>query len=96
MNILAKSSGFRIIKQSNLPTFPHLRDVEQLRVLITKPTPSPHHKNRARVRIRYSDIQNIHKRMVWFQKLTRNLFLTLHGHNLRLQQRQLSKFLTHY
>jgi hypothetical protein len=38
-------------------------------------------------------IQGIHKRMAQFQKLTRNLFLTLHGHNLHRQQRQLSKFL---
>jgi hypothetical protein len=37
-------------------------------------------------------IQGIHKRMVRFQKLTRNLFLTLHGHNLHCQQRQLSSF----
>jgi hypothetical protein len=41
-------------------------------------------------------IQGIHKIVVQFQKLTRNLFLTLHGHNLRLQQRQLSKFLMRY
>jgi len=34
--------------------------------------------------------------MVRFQKLTRNLFLTLHGHNVHRQQRQLSKFLTRY
>jgi hypothetical protein len=39
------------------------------------------------------NIQGIHKRMVRFQKLTRNVFLTLHGHNLHRQQRQLSKFL---
>ena len=31
--------------------------------------------------------------MVRFQKLTGNLFLTLHGHNVHRQQRQLSKFL---
>ena len=31
--------------------------------------------------------------MVRFQKLTRNLFVTLHGHNLHRQQQQLSKFL---
>ena len=31
-----------------------------------------------------------------FQKLTRNLFLTLHGHNVHRQQRQLSKFLLRY
>jgi hypothetical protein len=31
--------------------------------------------------------------MVQFQKLTRNLFLNLHGHNVHRQQRQLSKFL---
>ena len=37
-------------------------------------------------------IQVIHKRMVRFQKLTRNLFLTLHGHNAHRQQRQPSKF----
>jgi hypothetical protein len=34
--------------------------------------------------------------MVLFQKLTRNLFLTLHGHNVHRQQRQLSKFLVRY
>jgi len=34
--------------------------------------------------------------MVQFQKLTRNLFLTLHGHNVHCQQRQLSKFLMRY
>jgi len=34
-------------------------------------------------------IQGIHKRMVRFQKLTRNLFLTLHGQNVHRQQRQL-------
>ena len=34
--------------------------------------------------------------MVQFQKLTRNLFLILHGHNLHRQQRKLSKFLLHY
>jgi len=42
------------------------------------------------------DMQGIHKRMVWFQKLTRNLFLTLQGHNVHRQQQQLSKFLTRY
>ena len=31
--------------------------------------------------------------MAQFQKLTRNLFLNLHGHNVHRQQRQLSKFL---
>jgi len=42
------------------------------------------------------NIQGIHKRMVRFQKLTRNLFLTLHGHNVHRQQQQLSKFLLRY
>ena len=41
-------------------------------------------------------IQGIHKGMVRFQKLTRNLFLTLHGHNIHRQQRQLTKFLMRY
>ena len=41
-------------------------------------------------------IQGIHKRMVRFQKLMRNLFLTLHGHNVHRQQRKLSKFLMRY
>ena len=36
-------------------------------------------------------IQDIHKRMVWFQKLTRNLFLTLHEHNIHRQQQQMSQ-----
>ena len=34
--------------------------------------------------------------MVRFQKLTRNLSLTLHGHNVHRQQQQLSKFLMRY
>ena len=34
--------------------------------------------------------------MVQFQKLTRNLFLTLHGQNIYRQQRQLSKFRMRY
>ena len=42
------------------------------------------------------NIQGIHKRMVRFQKVTRNLFITLHGHNIQRQQRQLSKFLMRY
>ena len=41
-------------------------------------------------------IQGMHKRMVRFQKLTRNLFLTLHGQNVHHQQQQLAKFLTRY
>ena len=41
-------------------------------------------------------IQGIHKRMVQIQKLTRNLFIALHGHNIHRQQRQLSKFLMLY
>ena len=40
--------------------------------------------------------QCVYKRMVQFQKLTINLFLTLHGHNVHRQQRQLSKFRTRY
>jgi len=43
-----------------------------------------------------SVIQGVYKRMVRFEKLIRNLFLTLHGHNVHRQQRQLSKFLTRY
>jgi hypothetical protein len=39
------------------------------------------------------DIQGIHKRMVRFQKLIKNLFLTLHEHNIHRKLRQLSKFL---
>jgi hypothetical protein len=34
--------------------------------------------------------------MVQFQKLTRSLFLTSHGHNVHRQQRQLYKFLVRY
>jgi len=41
-------------------------------------------------------IQGIHKRMARFQKLTITLFLTLHGHNVHRQQRQLSKFLMRF
>ena len=42
------------------------------------------------------NVQGIHKRMVRFQKLIRNLFLNLHGHNVHREQRQLSKFLMRY
>ena len=38
-------------------------------------------------------IQGIQKRKVQFQKLTRNVFLALHGHNAHRQQQQLSEFL---
>jgi len=41
-------------------------------------------------------IQGIHKRTARFQKLTRNLFLTLQGHNVHRQQQQMSKFLMRY
>ena len=41
-------------------------------------------------------IHGIHKRIMRFQRLTRNLFLTLHGHNVHCQQWQLSKFLMRY
>ena len=34
--------------------------------------------------------------MARFQKITRNLFLTLHRHDVHRQQRQLSKFLMRY
>jgi hypothetical protein len=34
--------------------------------------------------------------MVRLEKLTRNLFITLHGHNVHRQQRQMSKFLMRY
>ena len=44
----------------------------------------------------WTHIQDIHKIMAQFQKLTRNLFLTLHWHNIQRQQRQLSKFLMGY
>ena len=41
-------------------------------------------------------IQDFYKWVVQFQKLTRNLFLTLHGQNVHRQQRQLSKFRMRY
>ena len=44
----------------------------------------------------YIYVQGVYKRMVRFQKVTRNLFLTLHGHNLHRQQRKMSKFLMRY
>jgi hypothetical protein len=34
--------------------------------------------------------------MVQFQKLLKNVFLTLHGHNIHYQERELSKFLLRY
>jgi len=40
--------------------------------------------------------QGIHKRMVRFLKLTINLFLTLHGHNVHRQQQQMFQFLMRY
>jgi hypothetical protein len=52
--------------------------------------------NRSAFRSKPLFIQGIHKRMVQFQKLTRNLFLNLHGHNVHRHQRQLSQFLIRY
>ena len=41
-----------------------------------------------------SDIQGIHKKKNGaVSNITKNVFLTLHGHNVHRQQRQLSKFL---
>jgi hypothetical protein len=34
--------------------------------------------------------------MVQFQKLLKNVFLTLHGHNIHYQPRELSKFFMRY
>ena len=48
------------------------------------------------IKLNSSNVQVIHNRNVQFQKLTRNLFVTLHGHNVHRQQRQLSKFLMRY
>jgi len=48
------------------------------------------------LRSQFHQIQGTHKRMVRFKKLPRNLFLTLHGHNVHRQQRQMSKFLMRY
>jgi hypothetical protein len=44
----------------------------------------------------YIYVQCVHKRMAQFQKLTRNLFLNLHGQNIHRQHRLLSKFLIRY
>ena len=44
----------------------------------------------------YIYIQGVYKWMEQFKKLTRNLFLTLHGNNVHRQQRQLSEFLMRY
>jgi hypothetical protein len=38
-------------------------------------------------------MQGVHKRMVQFQKLMKELFLTIHEHNVHCQQREVSKFL---
>jgi len=48
------------------------------------------------LKLKIIGVQGINERMVQFQKLTRNLFLTLHGHNLHRQQQELSKFLIRY
>ena len=54
----------------------------------------------SRVPLYYGEInlilKGVYKRMVRFQKLKRNLFLTLHGQNVHRQQRQPSKFLKRY
>ena len=44
----------------------------------------------------YLLMQGTHNKMVRFQKLTRNLFLILHGHNVHRQQWQVSKYLMRY
>jgi len=44
----------------------------------------------------HTHTQGIHRRMVRFLKLTINLCLTLHGHNLHRQQQQMFQFLMRY
>jgi hypothetical protein len=41
-------------------------------------------------------VQDMHKIIVRFQKLLKNLFHTLHGQNVHCQKRELSTFLLHY
>jgi hypothetical protein len=41
-------------------------------------------------------VYGIQKRMVLFQKFIKNLFITLHGHNIYYQQRKLPKFFRRY
>jgi hypothetical protein len=41
-------------------------------------------------------IQGIHKRMVWFQKLIKTVFLALRGHNTHCPQRELSELLVRH
>jgi hypothetical protein len=43
-----------------------------------------------------SHIQDIYKRMARLQKLSKNVFHVLHGHNINWQQRELSKFPVRY
>jgi hypothetical protein len=64
---------------------------------ITKFNILPHKQSEHTASVTLSAIiQCVHKRMVQFQKLTRNSFLTLHGHNVHSHQCQLSKFLMCY
>jgi hypothetical protein len=42
------------------------------------------------------NVQGIHKKMVRFENLIKNLFLTLRGHNIHCQQRDLSMCFMHY
>jgi hypothetical protein len=48
------------------------------------------------VRTPLSNIEDIHKRMVRFQKLLKHLLLALHVHNIHCLQRELPKFLMRY
>jgi hypothetical protein len=44
----------------------------------------------------HTHTQSIHKRMVQFQKLMKNTFLILHGHNIHCQQQIMSTFVMRY
>jgi hypothetical protein len=44
----------------------------------------------------FRGMQGMHKRLIWFEKLIKKLFLTLHGHNIHCQQQKMSKFRMRY
>ena len=68
-----------------------------MNVLIYVSFPTIEKDNKSRVLKWCVEVKRkLRKTMVRVQKLTRNLFLTLQGHNVHRQQRHLSKFLMRY
>ena len=93
MNVLSHTHETRMYYS---PVYFYMEYIGDWRQNKEIPLSSEHRTAKENSSVAINFIQGVYKRMVRFQKLIRNLFLTLHGHNVHHQQRKLSKFLMRY